>query len=317
MAPIRGKNGPPGIPTTVAPTSLLISPSAYVPPATSAPIPPPPLPSTSTALPSIISPPAKRSIRSRATTEEEKQQRLEERKMANRTAAKLSRERQKQTMEEAQRENDRLKRENAQLHARLARLEERMAQLESETHNQAGPRENETSSSTHQPARPMSPTTTTTTTEQQCPMSLVAPTSSMTPRYSSLTLMQMRMVVYVLRILMHSFALSVRFRMPFTQFPMTLQSSRPSRSVIHKTFRRSSRWMNVFRGYATPNLRDLRGATRSSVTLRGRVKSCMTQIRTRQVGKDWLRMVRRDGHRRGKTECIRLIIKKKIGKTYK
>src|SRR5208282_4547376 len=180
------------IPTTISPPSLLMSTSSstYIPSPTSAPIPPPPLPSTTTSNPSsstsVISRPPKRHVRPRATTDKEKQERLEERKLANRTAAKQSRERQKQAMEEALRENERLKQENSKLLTRLTNLEQRMQEMESQQNKRRRLNE-EGGSSTHQPARPMS------TTEQQCPTPFLQH-----PSYSktSSNLQQTRILVY-------------------------------------------------------------------------------------------------------------------------
>ena len=59
-------------------------------------------------------------------------------------------------------------------------------------------------------------------------------------------------------------------------------------------------------GYATPNRTDLSGAViRSAGMSRGEER----RMRLRMLGKESLRMVRRDG-RRSKGSCIRLIIKK-------
>src|SRR5271156_5830350 len=113
--------------TTISPTSLQVSSSSTT-LIISASIPPTPLPSS---IPNPTGRPPKRILRPRASNEIEKATRLQERKLANRTAAKQSRERQKQAMQEAQRENDRLKQENEQLLARLANLEQRMEVLES------------------------------------------------------------------------------------------------------------------------------------------------------------------------------------------
>ena len=95
----------------------------------------PPQPGLSTS--STVSPasvgvsrPLKRYIRPRAKDDEEKQSRLQERKIANRSAAKASRERQKQALEAAQLENDRLKEINSSLLDRLASLEQRVGSME-------------------------------------------------------------------------------------------------------------------------------------------------------------------------------------------
>jgi hypothetical protein len=67
--------------------------------------------------------------------------------------------------------------------------------------------------------------------------------------------------------------------------------------------------MSLLHGYATPNCNDLSGAIRSAMVLRReRVKSSSITSR-RVVGKDWLRLVRRQG-RRENGKYIRLIIKK-------
>src|SRR5947207_1244562 len=189
------------IPATVSPPALLMSTSSssstYIPSPTSAPIPPPPLPtstttSTSSSLSSVISRLPKRLVRPRATTEEEKQARLEERKHANRAAAKQSRERQRQAMEEALKENERLKQENQQPLTRLTNLEERMQEMESQQQNKRRRLNEDGGSSTHQPARPMS------TTEPQCPTPFPIqqrPAYSTTPS----SVPQTRILVYALQ----------------------------------------------------------------------------------------------------------------------
>ena len=59
-------------------------------------------------------------------------------------------------------------------------------------------------------------------------------------------------------------------------------------------------------GYATPNRDDLSGAISwNAGMLRGEER----RMRLRMLGKESLRIVRRDG-RRGKGACIRLIVKK-------
>lgn len=314
MIPMDNLESMTDIPTTVSPPSLIISPSSYPIHISSAPIPSPPLPVTATATKSSAKArPLKRFVRPRATTEDEKQRRLQERKVANRTAAKHSRERQKIAMEGALQENERLKQENAELLARLARLEQRMQAIESshiEQQQQQRQLEAREVKSTHLPARSMSK-------EQQCPIPLASsstpsatPASRQCSRTSRLTLAQTRLVVYALQILMHSFALSVMFRIPLTRFPTTSSFSQPHHSAIllHKRLQHSShQWMPAHLGSATPNLHDLRGAIRSAFTLKGRVKSMVNPTRTR-AGKEWLRMVRRQ---QGKGEYIRLIVKKK------
>jgi len=269
-------------------------------PTLAAPIPPPPV--ISSAPPqTVISRPAKRYIRPRATTDEEKQQRLEERKISNRTAAKQSRERQKQAMEQALQENERLKEENSLLHSRLANLEQRMAAIESK--RQKSQEVSTRTSTTHQSARPMSM-------EQQCP----------TPRMTTSTncftspetrILQTRVIIYLLQILMHSFVLSMTARVPLEQYLLKmLHCSHPPRHspMVHQIPRHSSQWMGALRGYATLNLKDLSGAIRSAFIHRRRAQ-VVAQRQMRRT-KDWIRMVRRD-NRRQKRECIRLIIKKK------
>lgn len=329
------------LPSTVSPHSLLIPPSSSTAPymstsPNSAPIPAPPNISTSRSASvspakTVISRPAKRYVRPRATSDEEKEQRLKERKLANRTAAKLSRDKQKHAMEQARLENDRLKSENADLRSRIATLEQRMQALESQHQRQptppvteteaaaavVGQEETQTSVSTHQSARPMYP-------EPQCPTTLVLfPTFSSPQR-----LTQTRLVVYALQILMHSFVLSLTFlphllphqtstwtRWISSFHPFSPLSTPPHRQrqrsmtqrwTMTKTSRLSSRWMLAQTGYATPNRDDLSGAViRSAGMSRGEER----RMRLRMLGKESLRMVRRDG-RRDKGSCIRLIIKK-------
>src|SRR5579859_4376563 len=170
------------------------------------------LPVTTTALSTIQTSPAttrplKRYVRPRAKDEQEKHTRLEERKIANRTAAKASRERQKQAMQAAQQENDRLKAENNALLERLANLEQRVQSMEHnkpDHHPNGGNnrgRKRETDmiegrgmtggvEQTYQPARPMM-------LDQQCPVP--------SPRSH----LNLATVVYALQMLMHSFALSM------------------------------------------------------------------------------------------------------------
>ena len=329
------------MPSTVSPHSLLISSSSSTSPymstsPTSAPIPPPPIITTTTRTsrsPSVSSSrsvtissrPARRYVRPRATTEEEREQRLQERRVANRTAAKQSRDRQKQAMEQAQLENERLKSENADLRSRVATLEQRMQALEQrqpttvttpETQPQTdmGPHsEEQVVVSTHQSARPMYPM------EPQCPTTLV-----LSSHLSSSRLTQTRLVVYALQILMHSFVLSLSFPphlLPETLWtrwissfhpfsPLTVPSRRQQCLMTAmmaretKISRLSSRWMLAQTGYATPNRDDLSGAIRSAGIARGE-----RRMRVRILGKESLRMVRRDG-RGNRGSCIRLIIKK-------
>jgi bZIP Maf transcription factor len=305
------------IPTTISPPSLLMSSSStYVPSQSSDPIHSPPIPYTTTtpapAPSSVSSRPPKRHVRPRATTDEEKRVRLEQRKLANRTAAKQSRERQKQAIEKAREENERLKQENSQLVARLANLEQRMQAIESTNCMDQILKQEEGIISTHQPARPMK------TPEQQCPMIPLSVNSPQPrpvhfPPHSTLTL-QARVLVAALQILIHSFTL-LNFRMPLNQLLMTLRFSRQLRlHQYNKTLRYSSQWLNPLHGYATPNLEDLSGAIRRSAFIhRGNNKS-LALTRHQRMGKDWLRMVRRHERRRGKENFIRLIIKKKHGK---
>lgn len=302
------------LPTTVSPPSLLLSSaSSFNLPPTSAPIPAPPIPSsTSTSPSSVISRPPKRHVRPRATTEKEKEIRLKERKAANRTAAKLSRQRQKQTMEDALRENEKLKEENSKLLQRLTNLEKRMQEIESSSSSSSSSIKREGNTPTHQPARPMKNKP-----EPQCPIpSLVNP--SMTHSHSNLA--QTRILVYALQILMHSFVLSLNFRIP-TPNPFlsttTSHFSHKHHSVHppHKRIQHSSQWRNPCHpGYATPNLEDLSGAIRRSgfIQQRGRVKSNV-RTTTRVASGDFLRRVihRHGGERqRGKANFIHLIIKK-------
>ena len=307
MALDRNINVASDVPSTVSPHALLIpsSPSTYMSKPHSAPVPPVPVSSTVSPTPSlppsVISRPPKRYVRPRATTEEEKEQRLKERKLANRTAAKQSRNRQKQAMEQAQLENDFLRQDNADLRSRIASLEQRMQALESQRQTPAIiTTKGDTSVSTHQSARPMSSSNP----EPQCP-TLIPP--------SRLT--QTRLVVYALQILMHSFVLSLTFPhlLPpqstwtrlitsFNHFSQQPQQRQPLMET--QKSRLSSRWILAQTGYATPNRDDLSGAIRSAGRLRAE-----RQMRLRVLGKQSLRMVRRDSRTR-KGACIRLIIKK-------
>ena len=352
-------------PTTTADTSFFTSPSA---------VPVPPLPLVSTRVdPSVISRPTKRRVRPRATSDQEKQVRLEERKLANRAAAKLSRERQKQAMEQALQENERLKLENVDLLARLAKLEQRMHAMEQLQQEQRLTTESDNAdvvpmlvdegSSTHQSARPMSLPT-----EPQCPIpsSMMTTTSTPLSRLSSvtssipkspvstplsaattasttttyrLTSLQTRTIIYVLQMLMHSFALSIHFRIPLTRFlSSAVRSQMNPRRLLPPQYplldmmlpSLSSPWMTQRQpGYATPspafNGVDLSGATRAAVgrNLRelGAKNMLMASalLRRRRTGgevayyKDLLRRVKRSGSR-GHGSSIRLIIKKQSGK---
>jgi regulator of replication initiation timing len=227
--------------------------------------PPAPLSSrSSSTTPSVISRPPKRHVRPRATTEVEKQVRLEERKLANRTAAKISRERQRHAMDEALRENERLKLENADLLSRLANLEQRMQAMEHANKHQQ--QQYVDTPESNADVTPMlvdegTPTTqsarlTTLPTEQQCPIpssptpatprisKLNSATSSITTSLPSmpllaattvstcqtttpyrLTSLQTRTIIYLLQMLTHSFALSLHFQIPLTKFLSTQQTS--------------------------------------------------------------------------------------------
>ena len=294
------------IPTTISPPSLLLSPtSSYPSPSTSsAPIPAPPIPSNTTSSSSVISRPPKRHVRPRATTDQEKQQRLEERKLANRTAAKQSRERQRQAMEQALRENERLREENSNLLKRLTNLEQRMQEIEAS--RTATTREGITS--THQPARPMKSIT-----EPQCPtIPLVQNSTPSTPIQSHSNLAQTRILVYALQILMHSFVLSMTFPHLIPLNLLTSQFSHQHKKMQHLC---SHPWMNLFSGYATPSLeQDLSGAIRRSgiVQQRSRVKSIVLGAPRRMQREDFLSRVRgsSDGARRRNANYVRLIIKK-------
>jgi len=374
------------IPVTISPPSLLMSTSPT--PSTTATTPAassfftsssaisvPPLPLVSTRVtPSVISRPTKRPVRPRATTELEKQVRLEERKVANRAAAKLSRERQKVAMNEALQENERLKLENEDLLARLAKLEQRMHAMEQQQQERLTAESNNTDvvpmlvdegSSTHQSARPMSLPT-----EPQCPIPsspmmtttsvplsrLSSVTASMpTSRVSTplsaaatastttthrLTSLQTRTIIYVLQMLMHSFALSIQFRIPLTRFlssTVRSQMNNPGRLLPPQYPLLNTMLLPLFPpwmtrrqpGYATPSPAfsgvDLSGAARATVgrNLRelGAKNMLMASalLRRRRTGgevayyKDLLRRVKRLGNM-GHGSSIRLIIKKKNGK---
>jgi hypothetical protein len=67
--------------------------------------------------------PPKRKIRPRATSEQERSERILERRQANRRSAKLSRERQANEIQSARAENARLKEEHRDLLSRLTKLE--------------------------------------------------------------------------------------------------------------------------------------------------------------------------------------------------
>ena len=300
--------------------------------ATVAPIPTPSIP-TPSSIPlspaaSIISRPTKRYVRPRAKTDQEKKSRLEERKLANRAAAKQSRERQKKAMEEAQRENEQLKQENQALLARLASLEQRMALLESGGQDIAtpspttSPPSNTTAttpatsatgdflSMTHQPARLV--------TEPQCPIPMLT-TSPSTRQQTSLTSTQATTIAYILQTLMQSLMLSIAFRIPLTSFSQDQRTFHSRllysfQTLQMKTMRRSL-WMQSSLGNATPNLFDLRGARRGAVVSRSNVKSILLRSsgQRRVIGKDVLRLVNKSRlHNNG--SCIRLIVKKKNGK---
>jgi len=302
--------------TTISPTSLQVSSSSTT-LIISASIPPTPLPSS---IPNPTGRPPKRILRPRASNEIEKATRLQERKLANRTAAKQSRERQKQAMQEAQRENDRLKQENEQLLARLANLEQRMEVLESthptDTVNLGGESGAVVEGPTHLPARLM--------TEQQCPTPRLSNTTSqiqpLNPTIRSRRAQDMRIAVFILRILMHSFVLSMNLiHCPLLmdsylhlqqrrQVPMTLISNPCLRKLPLFTLRK-----RPFLGSATPDLRDSSGANRNGF-VRRRFKEMVTSVRMGRSRKELLRRVQRVRRdvKRSKGECIRVIIKRKF-----
>ena len=311
-------------PTTITPASLQFPSQAVQTP--SPPILPP---STSTMdidapIPSVQSRPNKRYVRPRATTDEEKHTRAEERRLANRNAAKNSRERQKQALEQAQIENDRLTQENNDLHLRLANLEARMTAEEQRRQKWGN------TTTTHQPARQMSLPMK--TTEQQCPSPPTTPTQQTTSPISviqrptsqqispisllGLSAQQMRVMMFVMRMLMHSFALSVAFRMPWNpHFLANLHSSLQTRLERNKRQLPFSSTGRRHPGYATPNLSDLSGAPGLRLLRRDRAKAFVQPAR-RVMAKELQRRIRKESRGR-KGICIRLIVKKKSGKRMK
>jgi len=281
----------------------------------------PPLP-TSTALPPVdISPAAttfrplmKRYVRPRAKDEQEKHSRLQERKIANRTAAKASRERQKQAMELAQQENDRLKAENNALLERLATLEQRVQTMEESTtqHTRGDrPRKGDTNArqtmqergeieatggweQTYQPARPMM-------LDQQCPVRR--------PPFP----LNLGIVVYALQILMHSFALSMVMKTHLERRRGMCMTTRGLRTGSNS---HSSPWIR-FPGDATLNSLNLSGARGNEVSRRMNGKSVLNPLVVHRIhtAKEFLRRVRRDNNntirrRKGERTHIRLIVKK-------
>jgi len=226
-------------------------------------------------------------------------------------------------MQEAQRENDRLKQENEQLLARLADLEQRMQVLESTHPNDTSSLDAENGvvveeGPTHLPARLM--------TEQQCP----------TPRHNNTTChiqrlnmtmrsrraQEMRMAVFLLRILMPSFVLSMNLiHCPLLmESYLHLQQKRqlPTNSISNPCLRIVPPFIlrkRPFLGSATPDLRDSRGASRNRFVRRG-VKEMVASVRMGRSRKELLRRVQRvrKDVKRSKGECIRVIIKRKFHK---
>jgi hypothetical protein len=273
----------------------------------------PPLSESTPALPTIpqLSPgptrPLKRYVRPRAKDDEEKHSRAEERKIANRTAAKISRERQKQAMHLAQQENDRLKAENNALLERLAGLEQRVQTMEERKtrypEQGSGGEVKEVggrgaTEQTYQPARPMM-------LDQQCPVP------------GNPCRLNLGIVVYALQMLMHSFALSMVLK--------THLEARGLRMRTTATTGTNKSGMNIyspwiqFPGDATPNSLNLSGALRNQVSRRVNIKTLLNTpiVHRIQSSKEFLRRVRRDNNntrrrRRGQGKpCIRLIVKKK------
>lgn len=296
------------VPGTICPPLLLAS---NVPQAVTA-IGQPPLPGPSTS--STVSPasvgesrPLKRYIRPRAKDEEEKQSRLQERKIANRSAAKASRQRQKQALEAAQLENDRLKEINSSLLDRLASLEQRVVSMEErrteeKKRNEEMLKEREGKGEnvatgrmeqTYQPARPIM-------LDQQCPVP------------SLRSHLNLGTVVYALQILMHSFALSMVLKMQLERGGIRVRNleAAASRRLGMNGTNMFSPWM-VFPGDATPNSLNLSGALRNEISRRRNVKSHIhTPVRRGQITKEILRRVRTNT-RKKRSGCIQLVIKRK------
>jgi len=255
----------------------------------------------------------KRYVRPRAKDEQEKHSRLEERKIANRTAAKASRERQKQAMELAQQENDRLKAENNALLERLATLEQRVQTMEERNKTQHTridrPRKGDTDArqmmqergeidatggweQTYQPARPMM-------LDQQCPVRR--------PPFP----LNLGIVVYALRILMHSFALSMVMK---THLERRRGMGMTTRGLRTGSNSHSFPWIR-FPGDATLNSLNLSGARRNEGSRRMNGKAVLNPLVVHRIhtAKEFLRRVRRDDNntiRKGERTHIRLIVKK-------
>lgn len=292
------------VPSTISPPLLY---STNIPQTVAA------LPFATTTQPSVQTSPGtvrslKRYVRPRAKDEAEQHSRAEERKIANRTAAKASRERQKQAMEAAQQENDLLKAENNALLERLASLEQRVQTMEQNKPKNTNSGKGEgvaegrvvtqgrgMEEQTYQPARPIM-------LDQQCPVPLL-------PSHLNLAT-----VVYALQMLMHSFALSMVLKAHLERRGMGgrmrgLSVRRPAvvRGMKANTY---SPWILRFPGDATPNSLNLSGALSNEASRRMNVKSSINPTVVRQTSKDFLHRVRRDRRRGGKA-CIRLIVKKK------
>ncbi len=234
--------------------------------------PPQPGPSTSSTVSPAsvgVSRPLKRYIRPRAKDEEEKQSRLQERKIANRSAAKASRERQKQALEAAQLENDRLKEINSSLLDRLASLEQRVGSMEERRtkerkrneemlQERKAKEENVATGGMEQTCQPARPTML----DQQCPVP------------SLRSHLNLRTVVYALQILMHSFALSMVLKMQLEREGIrmrNLEAAANRRQRMNGT-NIYSPWM-VFPGDATPNSLNSSGALRNAISRRRNAKS--------------------------------------------
>lgn len=254
-----------------------------------------------------VSRPLKRYVRPRAKDDEEKQSRLEERRIANRSAAKASRERQKQTLEAAQLENDRLKAINNSLLDRLASLEQRVISMEERRteerkRNEEIMRERKARGEkvapggmeqTYQPARPIM-------LDQQCPVP------------SLRSHLNLGTVVYALQMLMHSFALSMVLKMQLERRGIRagIREAAASRRVGTNGTNMYSPW-TVFPGDATPNSLNLSGAFRNEFSRRRNVKAhIQTPVRRGQATKEILRRIRTNTRKKSR-EYIQLIIKRK------